>query len=150
MESKLVPVMREAILTVQMVAYKMLAENLSRRRRKLSEREQRLLAGAVINNLFATESAHKEVGAFYSANRAMVEEELHTLAENLQELSPYLTDALRMKTICDNQEGVHSIGSLLMAKALHILQEERPLPMPSTFMLSVRSLAVQHGLVERN
>ena len=59
-----------------------------------------------------------------------------------------ITDALRMKTICDNQEGIHSIGSLLMAKALGILQEERDLPMPSTFMLQVRTLASAHGLVE--
>jgi len=53
-----------------------------------------------------------------------------------------------MKTSCANQEGVHSIPSLLMAKALGILQEERPLPLPSTFMLQVRTLAASHGLIE--
>jgi hypothetical protein len=77
-----------------------------------------------------------------------VERELYGLKDTVQDLIPILTDALRMKTICDNQEGIHSIGSLLMAKTLGILQEGRDLPLPSTFMLQVRTLASAYGIVE--
>jgi hypothetical protein len=85
---------------------------------------------------------------FANTNRELVERELHELKDTMQPLVPIITDALRMKTICDNQEGIHSIGSLLIAKTLGILQEERELPLPSTFMLQVRTLATSHGLVE--
>ncbi|WP_035273428.1 hypothetical protein [Desulfogranum japonicum] len=145
---KLIPVIREAITTVQMVAYKVLVTDIAERKQELALQEQRQLAGAVINNLFGTEPSDPEVSIYHRQHRDMVEEELRQLATSLQVLCPYLTDALRMQTICDNQEGVHSIPSLLMAKTLGLLQEERALPMPSTFMLSVRSLAVHHGLVE--
>ncbi len=146
--SKLIPVIREAVTTVQMVAYKILVADIAGRRLELAETDRRQLAGAVINNLFGSEPSDPEVRAFQRGNRELVEEELHLLATSLKTLSPSLTDALRMQTICDNQEGLHSIPSLLMAKTLGVLQEERALPMPSTFMLSVRSLAVHHGLVE--
>ncbi len=147
-DSKIMPVMREAIAIVQMVLYKQLQNSISTRYEESSTEEQQRLAGAVVNNLFGTEPLDKEVVEFAKENRELVEKELHTIAELLQPLCPYLTDALRMKAICDNQEGTHSIPSLLMAKALGILQEERALPMPSTFMLSVRTLAQVNGLVE--
>jgi hypothetical protein len=87
------------------------------------------------------------VTAFAAENRELVERELRELALRFGDLTPVLTDALRMKTICDNQEGIHSIPSLLMARALGLLQEDRPLPLPSTFMLQVRKLAAEHGLI---
>ena len=102
----------------------------------------------MINNLFGTRPHDPAVEAFGAGNRVLVEQELHELRTACPELLPVLTDALRMKTICDNQEGIHSIGSLLMAKALGILDENRELPMPSTFMLQVRTLAAAHGLIE--
>jgi hypothetical protein len=102
----------------------------------------------VINNLFGTQPLDATVVAFATNNRELVERELRELAMRVPTLLPLLTDALRMKTICDNQEGIHSIPSLLMAKALGILQEDRQLPLPSTFMLQVRTLAAQHGLIE--
>jgi hypothetical protein len=102
----------------------------------------------VINNLFSTQPVDPTVGIFATENRELVERELRELALRLGDLQPMLTDALRMKTICDNQEGMHSIPSLLMARALGILQEDRPLPLPSTFMLQVRKLTAAHGLTE--
>jgi hypothetical protein len=53
-----------------------------------------------------------------------------------------------MQTICDNHEGIHSIPCLLMARELGLLDEERVLPMPSTFMIAVRRLGAEYGLVE--
>ncbi|MDY0390605.1 hypothetical protein [Desulfobulbus oligotrophicus] len=147
-ENKLIPVMREAITTVQMLLFKELRQDIHNRYADVPEPHHTRLAGAVINNLFGTQPADREVAAFAAANRELVELELRELAARIAPLLPLITDTLRMKIICDNQEGIHSIPSLLMARALGILQESRPLPLPSTFMLQVRTLAVQHGLVE--
>lgn len=147
-DSKLIPVMREAVLTVQMVLYRVLKENMSTRFADWSEGQQGRLAGAVVNNLFGTEPLDPGVSEFARVHRELVEDELRSLAGYCGDLIPFITDALRMQTICDNQEGVHSLGSLLMARSLGLLKEDRVLPLPSTFMLSVRNLASVHGLVE--
>lgn len=147
-DNKVIPVMREAIITVQMILFKMLRQDVHDRYVDCAEPHHTQLAGAVINNLFGTQPVDAAVVAFAANNRELVERELRELSMRVPALLPLLTDALRMKTICDNQEGIHSIPSLLMAKALGILQENRPLPLPSTFMLQVRTLAAQHGLIE--
>ncbi len=147
-DNKLLPVMREAIITVQMLLFKELRQSVHDRYVDQAEPHHTHLAGAVINNLFGTQPIDHAVTVFAMNNRELVERELREIAERCQVLLPLLTDALRMKTICDNHEGIHSIPSLLMAKALGILQEERPLPLPSTFMLQVRTLAASHGLIE--
>lgn len=147
-DNKLLPVMREAVVTVQMLLFKELRQSAHDRYVDQTEPHHTHLAGAVINNLFGTQPIDHAVTVFAMNNRELVERELREIAERCQALLPLLTDALRMKTICDNHEGIHSIPSLLMAKALGILQEERPLPLPSTFMLQVRTLAASHGLIE--
>jgi len=146
-DNKLIPVMREAILTVRMLLFKALRQSIHDRHIDRTEVEHARLAGAVINNLMGDPSTDAEVASFASANRHLAELELRNLARTCAPLMPLLTDALRIKAICDNQEGIHSIPTLLMAKALGILQEERDLPLPSTFMLNVRRLAAEHGLI---
>ena len=146
MDNRVLPMMRDAITTVQMVLFQTLRQSL-----RQPERDETLhtrLAGAVINNLFGTRPVDEAVSAFAAANRELVEAELRGLADHCAGLRPILTDALRMQTICDNQEGIHSMPSLLMARALGLLEEARELPLPSTFMLQVRTLAVAHGLIE--
>ena len=147
-DNKVIPVMRDAVTTVQMVLFKLLRQSVHDRYVDQSETFHTQLAGAVINNLFGTQPVDAEVSTFGNSNRELVERELHDLKNSVGNLIPVITDTLRMKTICDNQEGIHSIPSLLMARALGILQEDRPLPMPSTFMLQVRALAAEHGLIE--
>lgn len=146
-DNKLIPVMREAVVMVQMVLFKVLREDVHARFVDRIEPYPTRLAGAVINNLFGTTPVDDAVTAFAAENRELVERELRDLALRFGDLTPVLTDALRMKTLCDNQEGIHSIPSLLMARALGLLQEDRPLPLPSTFMLQVRKLAAEHGLI---
>ncbi|WP_310599864.1 hypothetical protein [Desulfobulbus sp.] len=147
-DNKVIPVMREAIVTMQMLLFKTLRQSIHDRYVDRPDPEHTMLAGAVINNLFGTLPADAAVAAFGAANRELVERELRELAVTCAPLLPLLTDTLRMKTICDNQEGIHSIPTLLMAKALGILQENRELPLPSTFMRQVRRLAAEHGLIE--
>lgn len=147
-DNKLIPVMRQAVIAVQMVLFKLLKESVHDRYVDETAPFHTQLAGAVMNNLFGTQPMDEAVIVFAATNRELVERELRELAGHCQTLLPILTDALRMKTICDNQEGIHSIPSLLMAKALGLLQEDRPLPLPSTFMIQVRQLAAAYGLVE--
>ena len=150
LDNKVLPLMQEAVLTVRMVLHRHLVSVLSMRQPGLSSEDKVLLSGAVINNLFGTRPENDAVVHFAKGNRALVEEELRGLASHCPaKLLPVLTDSLRMQTICDEQIGIRSVSSLLMAKALGLLQEERPLPMPSTFMLAVRNLAVDQGLVEK-
>lgn len=145
-ENRVVPLMREAVLLVRMVLHRELLQSLAGRRPELPAEDRVQLCGALINNLFGTRPEDDAVVRFGREHRHLVEEELRGLAGQVQRLKPVLTDALRMHTICDEQEGINSTASLLMAKALDLLDEERPLPLPSTFMLSVRTLAVAEGL----
>jgi hypothetical protein len=147
-DSKIIPVLREAILAVQMVLYRCLKKNISNRFPDWPVEKQGRLAGAVVNNLFGSVPADSEVAHFASEHRQLVEDELRGIGDYHKELLPFLTDALRMQTICDNQEGIHSVGSLLIARTLGLLQEQRNLPLPTPFMLSVRNLAAAHNIVE--
>ncbi len=145
---KIVPVMREAIVMVQMILYRRLKEDVQKRYQDWSDKEKQWLAGAVINNLFGTEAADPEVNVFAREHRELIEQELRELKERSADLIPHITDALRMQTICDNHEGVHSIPCLLLAKELGLFDQDRVLPMPSTFMIAVRKLGAEYGLVE--
>ena len=147
-DSKLIPVLREAIMMVQMILFRCLKENLQQRQQQQPEEELKQLAGAVVNNLYGTEPTDPAINQFVQQQRQLIEAELRLLHTRVAELMPHITDSLRMQTICDNHEGIHSIPSLLLAKELGLLAEERPLPMPSTFMLSVRQLGAKYGLVE--
>jgi len=152
-DSKIIPVMREAITTVQMILFQRLKESISQRYSEnsaysdYSEEDKIRLAGAVVNNLYGSDALDPQVNLFARNHRELIEEELRGLPLRLAELIPYITDSLRMQTLCDNHEGVHSIPCLLLAKELGLLDEERELPLPSTFMLAVRKLGAESGLV---
>ncbi|WPD23198.1 MAG: hypothetical protein SD837_01280 [Candidatus Electrothrix scaldis] len=148
LDSKIIPVMREAITTVQMVLFQQLKESVSRRYPQYAEEERIRLTGAVVNNLYGTEALDPQVNHFARDHRELIEEELRGLRTQVPELIPHITDSLRMQTLCDNHEGVHSIPCLLLARELGLLEENRELPLPSTFMLSVRKLGATSGLVK--
>ncbi|MCW5203908.1 hypothetical protein VU11_00100 [Desulfobulbus sp. US2] len=150
-DAKIIPVMREAITTVQMILFQRLKENISQRYSENSEHSEEnniRLAGAVVNNLYGSDALDPQVNLFARNHRELIEEELRQLSLQMAELIPHITDSLRMQTLCDNHEGVHSIPCLLLAKELGLLNEERELPLPSTFMLSVRKLGAESGLVK--
>lgn len=145
--SRLLPLMREAVLMVRMLLHRQLLQDFAAQRPELAPEDRVRLAGALINDLFGTLPADEGVVAFARAQRALVEAAMRGLAAHSGKLRPLITDALRMHCICDGQEGVNTTASLLMARAIGLLEEERPMPMPSTFMLAVRAAAVAEGLV---
>jgi hypothetical protein len=153
-DSKIIPVMREAITTVQMILFQRLKESISQRYSEgseysgHSEEDKIRLAGAVVNNLYGSDALDPQVNLFARNHRELIEEELRGLSSRAAELIPHITDSLRMQILCDNHEGIHSIPCLLLAKELGLLDEERELPLPSTFMLSVRKLGAEAGIVK--
>ena len=147
-DTKIIPIMREAITTVQMILFQRLKESISRRYSEYPEEDKILLAGAVVNNLYGSDALAPQVNIFASNHRELIEEELRGLSRRMVDLIPHITDSLRMQTLCDNHKGIHSIPCLLLANEMGLLDKERELPMPSTFMLSVRKLGAESGFVK--
>jgi len=148
LDSRIIPVMREAVATVQLVLFGQLKEKLAGRYPDWDQEDFKRLVGCIVNDLFGTPGRDMDSLAFARHHFAVVEKELRMVAENVPDLLPFLTDALRMQTLCDHEEGINSLPTLLRARAVSVLQEERTLPMPSTFMLAVRRLGALHGLVK--
>ncbi len=148
LDAKIIPVMREAITTVQMVLFQQLKKSIAQRYPDFSAEDTIKLSGAVVNNLYGTDAIDPQINLFSRQHRELVTKELRNLGSQVVNLIPHITDSLRMQTLCDNQEGIHSIPSLLLAKELNLLDEKRDLPLPSTFMLSVRKIGEASGLVK--
>ena len=148
LDSTVVPVMREAVATVQLVLFGQLKEKLASQYSERSQEEYLQLIGCVVNDLFGGGAQEQESIDFARKEIETVEKELWRIAENVPDLLPFLTAALRMQTLCDHEEGGNSMPTLLRARALGILQEDRAIPMPSTFMMAVRQLGSQYGLLQ--
>ncbi len=148
LDSRVIPVMREAVATVQLVLFGRLKDKLAERYLALEREELSRMVGCVVNDLFGTPAQDRESSVFAREHFELVEKELWALAENMPEMLPLLTDALRMQTLCDQEEGINSLPTLLRARSLGVLQEERTVPMPSTFMLAVRRLGAESGLLK--
>ncbi len=148
LDSRVIPVMREAVAMVHMVCFGELKDKLADRFKDWEPAEFRRLVGTVVNDIFGTPALDAESVRFARQHQDTVEAELWALADNLPGLLPYLTDALRMQTLCDHEQGINSLPTLLRARALGVLVEERPIPMPSTFIILVRQLGARYGMLE--
>ncbi len=146
-DGKLIPIMREAVGLVQMVFYVELKGMLSEKTDMGKQPDIKRLSGAVVNDLFGIHPTRKRDASFATEHRLLIESALRETATQLPDLLPHLTDALRMQAICDLQEGNNTLATLLRAQALNILIKERPLPLPSTFITTVRTLGTRYGIV---
>jgi len=151
--SRLIPVMREGICVVQMILFKELRGLLNRKYPALDAQSVAMLTGAVTNELFGSLNMEKEFETFRRQNRAAIEQELLSLAVELPSLAAPLTDALRMQALCDQalgeNDGKNTTNERLLTHAAEIglLIKERELPLPSTFMIMVRTLGDTHNLL---
>ena len=98
--TSVLPMMRDAITTVQMVLFQTLRQSLRERQAELDETLHTRLAGAVINNLFGTRPVDEAVSAFAAANRDLVEAELRGLADHCAGLRPRLQAGRQCTTAC--------------------------------------------------
>ena len=146
-QSQLISALREGVAVVQMIFFKEVRATVGE---KFSDRDPgfiSMLAGAVINEVFGTVNPEQRFADFRKGNRGTIEQELISLKTDHAGLLPALTDALRIQVLCENQEGSDSTDILKQADTLGILQEDRTVPMPSTFMTLVRGLGEQHNLI---
>jgi hypothetical protein len=145
--SQLLTILQEGVGLVQMILFKELRALLGR---KYSDRDiiyLSMLAGAITNEVFGSLNPEEKFRIFKDENNALIEQELFGLAHELPTLRPNITDALRIQTLCDSRMGNDSAANLTRANELGILEREREIPLPSTFMTMVRELGEQHGLI---
>ncbi len=146
-KSQLVRSLREGVSLVQMVLYKEVRTKLMSKRPDLDRMHLTMLAGAITNEVFGTQNPQEKFVRFRQENWGTIEQELLNIKEEQAPLRELLTDALRIQTLCDHQEGGDSAAILLRAKELDFLMEERDIPLPSSFMTAVRELGEQHNLL---
>ncbi|MCP4343676.1 MAG: hypothetical protein GY799_33575 [Desulfobulbaceae bacterium] len=146
-DSQLIRSLREGVSIVQMVLFKEVRANLISKRPNLDKSQLAMLAGSITNEVFGTQNPEEKFVRFCKENWGEVEQELLNIKEDLAPLCALLTDALRIQTLCDHQEGGDSSVTLLRAKELDFLREEREIPLPSSFMSSVRELGKRHNLL---
>ncbi|MGV1100943.1 hypothetical protein ACUUL3_16225 [Thiovibrio sp. JS02] len=146
-EGRLIPIMREGIDIIKMIFFKKLKETLIR---KYPERDPAFagkLSGAMVNRIFAGENQEAPFLAFATENAGLIAKELSRVAVDLEEMRIPLTDALRMQTLCDHQEGSTSTATLQAAEQLGILLLDRDLPLPHSFIQLARKLGSAFGLI---
>lgn len=148
LDRKVIPVMREAVATVQLILFGQLKEKLAEKYSGWPALEFKRLVGCIVNDLFGTPAQDRESREFARKHIEVVEEELRAMAENFPDMIPSLTDTLRMQTLCDHEEGVNSLPTLLRAREFGLLEMDRSVPLPSTFMIAVRNLGATYGLLE--
>ncbi|MDH4320793.1 MAG: hypothetical protein OEV73_04765 [Desulfobulbaceae bacterium] len=146
-DSKLLPILREAVEVVRMILFKELKEHLA-----ATYPERRMdagrLAAAVLNDLFGVVNPDPVYATFMAENRAILDQALADLPTRLPKLLIPLTDALRMQFLCDSREGLdESTAFLVRAKERGLLLEARELPLPHHFLELVRRLGAAYGLV---
>ena len=117
-QSQLIPVLREGVCVVQMVIFKELRTSFSQSYPERDSTYHSMLTGAVINELFGIHNPEERIQSFKQENVAIIEQELLGLATSLPELRPSITDALRIQTLFDQQEGTDSSATLIKAEEL--------------------------------
>ncbi len=145
-KSKLVQSLREGIAVVQMILFKEIRLYLTQNYSHKDATYHGMLSGAVINEIFAINNPGEKFKKFRQDNLAIIEQELLSFPKELPTLLPILTDALRVQTLCDQQEGADSSKAIISAELVGLLLQDRELPLPSTFMTRVRLLGEKHGL----
>lgn len=144
--SRLLPVLREGVGVIQMIFFKELRESIQKRNPDMEPQHLSMLTGAITNEVFGTRNPEDRFVEFFEKNRGTIEQELFGLQESVSSLLPHLSDGLRIQTLCDHQEGRTDDTVLLQAQKLGLLLEDQEIPLPSSFMQSVRQLGEAYNL----
>ncbi|MEW6520703.1 MAG: hypothetical protein AB1461_14960 [Thermodesulfobacteriota bacterium] len=148
-DRKLIPALREGIDVVRMIFFRNLKGHLRRKYPDQGEAYAGMLAGAMMNDLFATPNPQEQFRAFAEENSGRIRQELANIPGEFADMCILLTDALRMHFLCNHQEGVadNSEEFLKKAKDYGILIESREVPLPKGFMELVYRVGKAHGLL---
>lgn len=146
-DSRLLPILREGIAVIQMIFFKELKVVITNNHPDLESSAQTMLAGAITNEVFGSSNQEEKFQNFHNKHLGIIEQELMGLVCELPDMVNPLADALRIQTLCDNQEGIDSAHVLKQADSFGILPHDREIPLPSAFMESVRTLGAMHKLI---
>ncbi len=144
--SRLILSLREGIDLVQMILFKEIKQTIEKES-FIAADEISMLTGAVINEIFGNYNREEKFLTFRERHIGEIEQILLDLKKKHSFLCRHLTDALRIQTLCDNQEGKDSSRILVRAKNFGYLLEHRDVPLPSTFMTTIRELGKQYKLI---
>ncbi|MDH5297483.1 MAG: hypothetical protein OEV91_00505 [Desulfobulbaceae bacterium] len=145
-ESRLLPILREAVEVVKMILFKELKEDLAARYPARAGEAGRV-AGAVLNDFFGVVNPEPAVVAFVAENRGFIDTVIADFPSRFANLLIPLTDGLRMQFLCDSREGVDDTDFLARAKERGLLADDREMPLPHHFLHLVRRLGSTYGLV---
>jgi hypothetical protein len=145
--SQLLAALREAVGVVQMVLFKEIRARIAKKKPHAEPSNISGLAGAITNEVFGTQNPDSKFVRFRAENLGKIEQELLALKDELPELCIEITDALRIQTLCDRQEGNDSSQTLVRAKEFGFLMEDRDVPLPSSFMVLARALGERHNII---
>ncbi|MFW8601677.1 hypothetical protein ACOHYD_09365 [Desulfobacterota bacterium M19] len=146
-ESKIIPVLREGVEIVKMIAFRDLREVVCRRFPERERQYHNKLTGAVINRCFGIVNPELDFQEFAQSEDQVIDDILSRLTTDLPQLRIPLTDALRIMVLCDHQEGVDNSRILSQNQNYGILLVERDLPMPHRFIELVRRIGASLGLI---
>lgn len=146
-ESKLIPILREGVEVVKMISFRKLKEALAEKHPAQDGAFLAKLAGALINAIFGAPTHEEPFAVFARSHANLIAHEQTRVGAMLEELRIPLTDALRIQSLCDHQEGQDSTATLRQAQALGILLADRDLPLPHSFIELVRRLGSGFGLL---
>ncbi|AGF79980.1 hypothetical protein UWK_03464 [Desulfocapsa sulfexigens DSM 10523] len=145
--SRLIPILREGVAVIQMIFFKEIKSVVLRKHPDLDSSAQNMFAGAITNEIFGTHNTEEKFQLFRNSHQGLIEQELMSLNSELPHMTAPLSDALRIQTLCDNQEGIDSAHVLQQANSIGMLVADREIPLPSSFMETVRTLGATHNLI---
>ena len=146
-DSKLLPILREAVDVVKMILFKELKDHFVATCPEQANDAGRLAAG-VLNDFFGVVNPDSAYGEFLVQNRAVLDQTIADFPTRFEKLLIPLTDTLRMQFLCDSREGIaEDTDFLTSAKERGLLLEERDMPMPNSYLEIVRRLGAAYGLV---
>lgn len=146
-DSKLLPILREAVEVVRMILFKELKDHFLAICPEQADDAGRLAAG-VLNDLFGVINPDPAYADFMTRNRTVIDQVLADFPTRFEKLLIPLTDSLRMQFLCDSREGLgESTEFLVQAKERGLLLDQREMPMPNNFLELIRRLGTAYGLV---
>ena len=146
-KSKLVPIMRQGVAVIQTIFFKRLKDHLGNRYPESDASYVNMLTGAIVNDIFGTPNREEPFVTFARDNGQTIEGETRKVAFEMVDMMIPLTDALRIKVLCDQHEGIDSSSILLRANDLKILLIPREIPLPSRFITLVRELGKKYDIL---
>jgi len=146
-DSKLLPILREAVDVVRMILFKELKDYFVATCPEQATEAGRLAAG-VLNDFFGVVNPDPAFVDFMAQNRVIIDQAITDFPTRFEKLLIPLTDTLRMQFLCDSRDGLdENTDFLANAKERGLLLEDREMPMPNHYLELIRRLGAAYGLV---